>query len=320
MWKEFFFFNRTQRIGIIVLIFILIIMLIINLLAPTLFKGETNFGKYENADYKEFYSTLMSRDSLRNAERETQYNNWQNSFGNNNYARNNYNKKATNEYSLFKFDPNTADSATFVKLGIRPYIASNILKFRTKGGRFRTVESFAKTYGLSEEKFEELKPYISIETIDATIAKTDSLKQNNEKATKTFIGTLDLNTADTTSLMQIKGIGRGYARAIVRFRALAGGYVDKQQLLELPHMTEEKYKSIESFFSVDKSLVQQINVNIASVDRLKAHPYLNFYQAKALYELRRKKGKLRNIEELKQIEEFDHQTINKIQPYLKFEN
>lgn len=319
MWKEFFFFNRTQRIGIIALIIILFVVIVANILVPKLHKSESSFGKYESRDYKEFYSTLMSRDSLRKAERETQYNNWQNSFGNNSYANNNYNKKATFEYSLFKFDPNTADSATLVKLGIKPYIASNILKFRNKGGRFRTIESFAKTYGLGDEKFEELKPYISIETIDATIAKADSLKQNNEKATKSFTGTLDLNSADTTSLMQIKGIGRGYARAIVRFRGQAGGYVDKQQLLELPHMTQERYNSIEGFFTVNNALLKQINVNIASVDRLKAHPYLNFYQAKALYELRRKKGKLKNIDELKQLEEFDHQTISKIKPYLQFE-
>ncbi len=317
MWKEFFFFNRTQRLGIIALIVILIIAIIINTLIPLLHKSETSFGKYEGDDYKNFYSTLMSRDSLRKAERENQFSYWENSFGNNNY--NNYNKNSKTEYSLFQFDPNTADSATLVKLGIRSYIASNILKFRNKGGKYRTIESFAKTYGLSNEKFEELKPYINIETIDVTIAKTDSLSSNT-KAAKTFSGTLELNTADTSSLMQIKGIGRGYARAIVRFRAQAGGYVNKQQLLELPHMTLERYNSIEAFFTVDNSLVQPINVNIASVDRLRAHPYLNFYQAKALYELRRKKGKLKNIDELKHLEEFDHQTINKIQPYLKFDN
>lgn len=317
MWKEFFFFNRTQRLGIIALIVILIIAIIINTLIPLLQKSKTSYGKYEGDDYKNFYSTLMSRDSLRKAERENQFSYWENSFGNNNY--NNYNKNSKTEYSLFQFDPNTADSATLVKLGIRSYIASNILKFRNKGGKYRTIESFAKTYGLSNEKFEELKPYINIETIDVTIAKTDSLSSNT-KAAKTFSGTLELNTADTSSLMQIKGIGRGYARAIVRFRAQAGGYVNKQQLLELPHMTQERYNSIEAFFTVDNSLVQPINVNIASVDRLRAHPYLNFYQAKALYELRRKKGKLKNIDELKHLEEFDHQTINKIQPYLKFDN
>lgn len=317
MWKEFFFFNRTQRIGIIVLVIILFVVIVANILIPKLHKSESSFGKYESRDYKEFYSTLMSRDSLRKAERETQYNNWQNSFGNNNYANSSYNKKATFEYSLFNFDPNTADSATLVKLGIKPFIASNILKFRSKGGKFRSIESFAKTYGLSEEKFEELKPYISIAISETTITKADSIKQINEK--NTFTGTLDLNSADTTSLMQIKGIGRGYARAIVRFRVQAGGYVDKAQLMELPHMTQERYNSIEQYFTINNALVKRINVNIASVDRLKAHPYLNFYQAKALYEYRRKKGKLKNIDELKQLEEFDHQTINKIKPYLQFE-
>lgn len=317
MWKEFFFFNRTQRIGIVVLIILLLLVVAANIALQFVQPTPTTFSRYEKEDYKLLYSTLQSRDSLRNAEREIQYNNWNNSFGNNKYD--NYAKANSSNYSLFDFDPNMADSSTLVQLGLRPYIASNILKFRSKGGKFRDTESFGKTYGLSDEKFEELKPFIKIDASQWSQPMADSTKNTFETTKKTFAGTLDLNTADTTSLMQIKGIGRGYARAIVRFRAQAGGYVNKEQLRELPHMTQEKFESIEPFFTINSTLVRKINVNIASVDRLKGHPYLNFYQAKALYEYRRKKGKIKNIDELKHLEEFDTETITKIQPYLQFE-
>ncbi len=64
---------------------------------------------------------------------------------------------------LFYFDPNTADSAQFARLGILPRQIHNIYKYRAKGGRFRKPSDFSRIYGLSEKKYKELEPYIRIE-------------------------------------------------------------------------------------------------------------------------------------------------------------
>ena len=84
-------------------------------------------------------------------------------------------------------------------------------------------------------------------------------------------------------------------------------------------MRPENLEKIRPFCKVNTGLVQKIKVNTASVERLKGHPYLNFYQSKAIYELRRKKGKLKNIHELKILSEFTPESIAKIEPYLTFE-
>ena len=84
-------------------------------------------------------------------------------------------------------------------------------------------------------------------------------------------------------------------------------------------MREENYLKIKDSFRVNQGLVQKIQVNTASVDKLKNHPYLNFYQAKAIYELRRKVGKLKSVHDLKQIEQLDEQTLVKLTPYLSFD-
>lgn len=62
--------------------------------------------------------------------------------------------------TLFPFDPNRADSLTFRRLGLPGWMAHNILKYREKGGRFRQKEEFRKIYGLTDEQFATLSPYI----------------------------------------------------------------------------------------------------------------------------------------------------------------
>jgi len=66
-------------------------------------------------------------------------------------------------------------------------------------------------------------------------------------------------------------------------------------------------------------LIQPISVNSASLDKLKSHPYLNFYQAKAIIEIRKKKGKINSINELMLLEEFSETDIERIKHYLSFE-
>jgi len=130
---------------------------------------------------------------------------------------------------------------------------------------------------------------------------------------------VELNSADTTQLMQVYGIGRGYAKGIVRFRQKTGGFVSVDQLSEVYGMRQENLERIRPFCKVNTDLVKKLNVNSASIERLKGHPYLNFYQSRAIYELRRKKGKLKNINDLKVLSEFSSESLSKIEPYLNFE-
>lgn len=309
MWKDFFYFSKGQRIGIIVLLALIVLVIGTNYLLPFFFpateKTETSFL----AEVDAFKKSLVSRDSLRQVERQRQYEERYKKY----LPYPSYEKVAT--YSLFPFDPNSVDSATFVRLGIKPYVASNILKYRSKGGKFRATTDFGKVYGINPEKFKELEPYISI--LDNKLAKTDSLANKRKLFKQDII--VDLNSADTTLLMQVKGIGRGYAKGIVRFRRATGGFVSVDQLNEIYGMRPENFEKIRPYCSVNLNLIQKININTANVERLNSHPYLSFYQAKAIYELRRNRGKLRNINELKDLSDFSAESLARIRPYLSFE-
>jgi DNA uptake protein ComE-like DNA-binding protein len=312
MWKNFFYFSKGQRIGIIVLISFIIIVLIANFALPLFFPREEMPKNRFLSEVKAFKKTLVSRDSIRQAmwqqkyeDRYKKYQHYQN------YAL----TKHDLTYTLFTFDPNTIDSAGFTRLGLKPYMASNILKYRLKGGRFRTTADFSKVYSITPDKFKELEPYITIK--DMPKPKVDTIVAPKKAFKQDII--VDLNSADTTLLMQVKGIGRGYAKGIVRFRKETGGFVSVDQLHEIYGMRPENFDRIRPFCTVNTALIQRIKVNIASVERLNAHPYINFYQAKALFELRRKKGRLKEINDLKVLQEFSSEDLNRLKPYLSFE-
>ena len=63
---------------------------------------------------------------------------------------------------LFPFNPNEADSATLLRVGLKPWQVRNLLKYRRKGGRWRSADDFRRLYGLTEEEFQRLRPYIII--------------------------------------------------------------------------------------------------------------------------------------------------------------
>ena len=147
-----------------------------------------------------------------------------------------------------------------------------------------------------------------------------SPKQNQYPATEKFAtGTvIEINSSDTLLLMKIPGIGAAYAKRITSYRNLLGGYFRLEQLQEVYGMYEELYEKIIPYLQTDTSQITLIPVNTASIDKLRSHPYINFYQAKAIVEMRKKKGKLENIHELYLLEEFTVEDLERIKHYIAF--
>lgn len=310
MWKDYFYFSGPQRAAILILLFLILAVGLIDLILPLLFispleKEDPLFL----AEVEAFKNSLVSMDSIRDAEYLRNY-----SY----YNTTDHFVKAANDKQaiLFPFNPNELDSSGFRTLGLKPYVVANILKYRRSGGLFKTKESLARIYGLPAESYQELLPYIQIPTHELLI---DTTNYKSGKSVATKVLSVELNTADTTELMQIKGIGRAYANAIVRYRKQSGGFITTEQLSEVYAMTPGNLERIKPYCTVNPVLIQRINVNTASVERLKAHPYLNFYQARQIYELRRKKGRLNSIADLSKLSELNDTTLKKIAGYLTFD-
>lgn len=224
------------------------------------------------------------------------------------------------EIRLATFDPNMADSTTFLSLGLPSWMASNILRYRNRQGRFRRPEDFRKIYGLTEEQYRTLLPYIRIaeEPISPDTSRLLVVQATAQHDTlmKYHPGIIiDLNQADTTELKKIPGIGSRIAQSIVNRRRLLGGFYQIEQLEEI----RLKVEKLRSWFSVDATQIHRININKASVERMMHHPYINFYQAKVIAEYRKKKGKLRDLKQLALYEEFTSADFERIMPYICYD-
>lgn len=223
---------------------------------------------------------------------------------------------------LSAFDPNTADSTLLLSLGLQPWQVRSIYRYRAKGGIYRQPSDFARLYGLTVKQYKELLPYIHISDeykpaaelygrTDAVRSGRDTLRYPVKLQPGQYV---TLDDADTASLRKVPGIGRYYASRIVRYRNDLGGYVSVAQLSEIEGIPEAAL----SYFRVTGGAVRKLNLNRLTLNELKHHPYINFYQARRIIDYRRLKGPLHGIDDLRLLKDFSQRDIERLRPYVEF--
>lgn len=222
----------------------------------------------------------------------------------------------------FPFNPNTADSMTLLRVGLKPWQVKNLMAYRRAGGRWKDADDFKRLYGLSDEEFQRLRPYVQIPPAVKEVyftehdrARQDSLHHlRPEKFTQLTV--LDLNTVDTLTLRKIPGIGVGYSRSIVSYRERLGGFVGVAQLKDIEGLPAR----IEEWFSVEEQVaVRTISINKSDFKTLVRHPYLSYEQVKVITTHIRKYGSLRSWKDLQLYPEFTPQDFERLTPYFVFE-
>ena len=129
---------------------------------------------------------------------------------------------------------------------------------------------------------------------------------------------IELNQADTLTLKKIPGIGSTFARRIVGYRELLGGFYTVEQLAEVYGIDEERYNALHTWFKVDTTCIQPLRVNQLSFKELLRHPYLNTSQVRQIERLRRK-APLQSWNDLILLEEFSAIDRQRLRPYLSYE-
>jgi DNA uptake protein ComE-like DNA-binding protein len=232
-----------------------------------------------------------------------------------------YYQQPTRRPERFAFDPNTADSTQLLRLGLQPWQVRNIYKYRAAGGIYRKKEDFARLYGLTVKQYRELEPYIHISTDylpASTLIKEERRTERYERDTLRYPVKIaegehiDLNAADTSLYKKVPGVGSYYSRKIAEYGRRLGGFVSTDQLDEIENFPSEAKK----YFSVNASDVHQLNVNRLSLNELKRHPYINYYQAKAITDYRRLHGPLHSLDDLRLLPDFPVEAIKRLEPYV----
>lgn len=300
--KRLFRMTHGERIGLVLILIIVGIIILLRKNNSETIHSEESFLCIDSSFQKEVDSFLSTLEY-------------------NKYEKIADSKRSPEKYELFDFDPNKADSATLSRLGLSPFVCRNILKYRKKGGKFRTEAAFGRIFGMDPVKYKDLIPHIRI---DSSLFPKKRIQKNYDTVPSFKFKEkqiVDINQADTALLKMIPGIGTGYAKMIVGYRSKLGGFYSVSQLNEIRNIPDSVKQNLKSWIEVSSTdQIRKIAINKSSVERLFNHPYINFYQAKAINEIKKKRGTIRHINELSLLDEFSEQQLEQLSYYLDFES
>ena len=170
--------------------------------------------------------------------------------------------------------------------------------------------------GSEENKASEKKESVS-ERVERLTSYSRPSYPRSDKFTEGTI--VELNTADTTTLKKVPGIGSTFAKRIVSYRNLLGGFYSVTQLSEVYGIDEDRYDTLKQWFSANPDFISKIQLNTISQDSLNKHPYINYSQSRVIMQLRKQKGKLTGWENLQLLNEFTDVDKIRLEYYLSYE-
>jgi competence protein ComEA len=216
--------------------------------------------------------------------------------------------------AYFDFDPNSATPDEFKSLGFSEKLATRIINYRTKGGKFRIKTDLMKLYGMDSLLYEKLIPYIQLP--DQFEKPTFEKKEFADRKPKEKPQKFNLNDADTIQLEKIYGIGPALAKRIVKYRDKLGGFVSQDQLKEVYGLDTAVVKKItEASYLSDPPGVKKINLNTADEKILATHPYFGRKIASAIVAYRFQHGNFKSVDDLSKIPLIDKNNLGRLFPY-----
>ncbi|MFZ1527298.1 MAG: helix-hairpin-helix domain-containing protein [Ferruginibacter sp.] len=302
--NHYLYFTAKERSGILVLLSVIVLLS----LFPFAYLFINNNRVFEPTSFNRELKALAVKKQAMNGRDPADTGSFEN-------KENYITTVASTPVTLFQFDPNTLDAEGWTKLGIREKTAATIQKYISKGGRFRKPEDIGKIWGLSDAEVKKLIPYVRIQHTEKGLAGKEPpfFKKKFEQKKEIRV---DINMADTSIWIALPGIGPGFAKRIVNFRTRLGGFYAVMQVSETYGMPDSTFQKIKPYLFVNPGDVKKININTATVDELKTHPYIRYNLANVIVNFRKQHGNFLKTEDIKKIMILDDETYLKLQPYL----
>lgn len=230
----------------------------------------------------------------------------------------------TVELHPFPFNPNTVTEEELLQIGLTDRQVRNIVNYRAKGGKFYAKNDLGKLYTISEEDFAQLEPYIVLPEVSRGTGSPSAAKKQEEKTgeeskpVKKAIPIVDLNTVDSTTLVELPQIGGFMAMRILEFRDKLGGFVDMEQLRAVKGMDSTRFATIQPYIIIGEVEMRKIDVNRADFKTLVHHPYLSYEQVKRIFDQREKRGMVKNWAQLEALLKEEGDVNPLLEHYVKF--
>jgi len=314
MWKHFlrdyFIFTGKERAGIILILSIVFFCILGSFAFPF-------FIKQKQYSHKQFESEIARLDiETGDSSKIKNYSgNFEGELSDDD-SRAGYKKYEHTKAPVFYFDPNTISSEDWKRLGVREKTIVTIQNYLSKGGRFYKAEDISKIWGLSSNDQQRLMPYVSIKSTGretVPFVKKEYAKSSYSPRTTQLV---DINLADTAAYMNLPGIGSRLSQRIIAFRDKLGGFHSVNQVGETYLLPDSTFQKIKSRLLISDTTVKKININSASIDEMKTHPYLRYNLANAIFQYRQQHGNFNSVGEIKKIMLITGEVFDKVAPYL----
>ena len=213
-----------------------------------------------------------------------------------------------------EFDPNSIGEKDFIAMGLKPYLASRVMRYREKGGSMKQKTDLLKIYGMDSAWFREAERWIRIpeSPLHEPVAKAQLYSEKKAQPRER----MDINTADSTQLMSVFGIGPALSKRIRTYREKLGGFVSMDQLAEVYGLDSVVCARLQTGFFVAPSFIpREIDLNTDNPEIL-LHPYIKRREAQAIIAYRKQHGRFESAEKLLEIPLLNKAWLEKVRPYL----
>ncbi len=287
--KSHFVFNKSQRNGILLLLFFISGYLMINYYV--------DFSKENLLDInsKEVIAIQKELDSLRTIEVES--------------------KKP----KVFPFNPNFLTDFKGYTLGMSTEEIDRSLAFRKENKWINSVEDFKKVTKVSDSLLNKISPYFKFpDWVTNPKSKNKYVKKRFKE--KKFTQKIDLNLATQDQLEAVNGIGKAFSKRIIDYRNKLGGFTNDIQLYQVYGLDFQVANSILKEFTLKtpKEIIK-MNLNSISASDISTIPSISFDIAKKIWEFRILNEGIKSFSELENIEGLTKRKLQGIQLYLKLE-
>lgn len=217
------------------------------------------------------------------------------------YNKNKFGSDSITHIAPSNFRIDTVSASYLRAIGVLTKRQAEVfIRWRNQSG-FRDMEEIRACYVVSDSIADVLEQYVIFP----------------ERELSPFEKPIDINSADSATLIQVVGIGPKTVNAIIQYRQRLGGFYSTEQLCEVQGVTESNYEKIVKQVYCDKEKLHTIDVNSCTANDL-IHPYINRIHIRKFIRQRQLSGEWASIDEMVQQGIFTTEEAMQIKPYFIF--
>lgn len=279
-------FDRSQRVGIL-----LLLTLLTGLLYISLFVSFTEEKSFDTSSEK-MIELLRKVDSLRFAEIELR------------------------KPRLYPFNPNFITDFKAYTLGMTPAGFDRLKEFREKDQWINSIADFKRVTQVPDSVLEKMSPFFKF---PEWVTNPRPKKERYERFTSklSFLEKKDINIATPEDLQEVSGIGEILSKRIVERREKLGGFSHDLQLYDIWGLKPDVVQRTLLRFTVKTPQpIEKMNINTSSASDLATIPGVSFDMGKKIWEFVRLREGVEDLSELLKIEGITPRKLELIALYL----